>query len=149
MSCRLWFFICLDSDQAVASFFPHLGQTNFFPAKSTASENFGCTSTHVQQVIPFALFHSLQAVSVYIYRKTLLPSATKLRRLCFYTRLSFCSQGRGSASVHAGIPTPREAPPPGSTPLPEMADAADGTHPTGMHSYLKYTFETIRNKIVS
>ena len=35
----------------------------------------------------------------------LLPSATKLRRLCFYTCLSFCSGG-GSASVHAGIPLP-------------------------------------------
>ena len=101
-----------------------------------------------------------------------LPSATKLRRLCFYTCLSFCSQGWGSASVHAGTPPPpragtpweqtpprsgtppnqappgsrhplehtppqtrntprsRQPPPPGA----ETATAADGTHPTGMHS---------------
>ena len=31
-------------------------------------------------------------------------SATKLQRLCFYTCLSFCSQGGGSASVHVGMP---------------------------------------------
>ena len=93
----------------------------------------------------------------------LLPSATKLRRLCFYRRLSV---HRGvSASVHAGIPhkppqeqtppqsrppweqTPREQTPPlQQTPYPgadtpqeqtpprETATAADGTHPTGMHS---------------
>ena len=43
-----------------------------------------------------------------------LPSATKLRRLCFYTCLSFCSQaGEGSASVHAGIPHPPGSTPPG------------------------------------
>ena len=49
----------------------------------------------------------------------LLPSATNLRRLCFYTCLSFCPQG-GSALVHAGKEAPprKEAPPPreGSTP---------------------------------
>ena len=39
-----------------------------------------------------------------------LPSATKLRRLSFYTCLSFCSQG-GSASVLAGIPPPPEQTP--------------------------------------
>ena len=73
-----------------------------------------------------------------------------LRRLCFYTCLSFCPQG----GVHAGI-----HPPPGKhawadtslcrhTPLPsacwdtqcpvhagiDMATSADGMHPTGMHS---------------
>ena len=39
-----------------------------------------------------------------------------LRRLCFYTCLSFCPQG-GSASVHAGRPPPWEqTPPPGADP---------------------------------
>ena len=32
---------------------------------------------------------------IYTARKQFLPSATKLRRLCFYTCLSFCSQGWG------------------------------------------------------
>ena len=45
--------------------------------------------------------------------RTCLLSATKLRRLCFYMCLSFSPQG-GSASVHAGIPPPRDqaTPPP-------------------------------------
>ena len=122
----------------------------------------------------------------------LLPSATKLRRLCFYRRLSVHSGVGVSASVHAGIPhpshpcsrhpprskhhpgadTPRSRPPPGAdtprgkhppvadipsgsrhhpppywsrhplgadppgadTPPRDTATAADGTHPTGMHS---------------
>ena len=76
-----------------------------------------------------------------------LPSATKLRRLCFYNCLSFCH------SVHAGIPhpppgpgTPRPGPgthrdqtPPGTrhpSPCQQTATVADGTHPTGMHSCL-------------
>ena len=97
-----------------------------------------------------------------------LPSATKLRRLCFHRRVSVhrgglpqCMLGRKhppgkDASVHAGKEAPpiwegclsacwegstpprkdalvhagKEAPPP----RPKMADAADGTHPTGMHS---------------
>ena len=52
----------------------------------------------------------------------------KLRRLCFYTCLSV-HWGGGSASVHAGIP-----PPPGANTPQQMATAADGMHPTGMHS---------------
>ena len=51
-----------------------------------------------------------------------LPSATKLRRLCFYTCLS--TGGGVSASVHAGIPPPgadtpwEQAPPQGADPPP-------------------------------
>ena len=44
----------------------------------------------------------------------LLPSATKSRRLCFYTCLSvilFSGGGGGSASVHAGIPHGTRPPP--------------------------------------
>ena len=73
-----------------------------------------------------------------------LPSATKLRRFCFYSCLSVHSGG--SASVQVGIPIP---PPGPGTPLrtrhpsrtrhppQETATAADGTHPTGMHSCFK------------
>ena len=41
----------------------------------------------------------------------------RLRRLCFYTYLSFCSRG-GSASVHAGIPYPPGPGPPQAPPGP-------------------------------
>ena len=65
----------------------------------------------------------------------LLPSATKLRRLYFHRRLSV-HKGEVSApwgcawSEGVGIPACTEADPsPGET-----ATAADGTHPTGMHS---------------
>ena len=60
------------------------------------------------------------------------------------------STGRVSALVHAGIHPPGRHPPPGQTPPPradtplpqgrphlpprQTATAADGTHPTGMHS---------------
>ena len=47
----------------------------------------------------------------------LLPSATKLRRLCFYRRVSVHTGGMVSASVHAEIPHPtRSKPPPEQTP---------------------------------
>ena len=60
-----------------------------------------------------------------------------------------------SASVHAGIPYPQEQKPPPleltppppteqtpreQTPPRDTATAADGTHPTGMHSSLIYCF---------
>ena len=63
-------------------------------------------------------------------RATSLPSTTLVaERLCFHKRLSFCSR-EGVRQT----PTPRAA---RQTPPPpqEMATAADGTHPTGMHSY--------------
>ena len=125
---------------------------------------------------------------------TFLLSATKLRRLCFYRRLSVHGGVGVSASVHAGIPSPgadtpspgadtpleqtppqdqtppqeqtpprsrhppgpdtppsRQTDPPEQTPPestppleqtpprsrhppPDTVTAADGTHPTGMHS---------------
>ena len=92
---------------------------------------------------------------------TLLPSATKLRRLFFYTCLSFCPQGWGcyprihcrwypsmpcSRGVHAqgggcsqgcllwwgGGSAPRGRCE--TPPRKQTATVADGTHPTGMHS---------------
>ena len=90
---------------------------------------------------------------------------TKLRKGNVFTPVcqSFCSQGRVSAPVHAGIHLPGQTPPrqtpstradtshldrhpypgrhtpgqtpPGQTPPQQTAAAADGTYPTGMHSY--------------
>ena len=92
-----------------------------------------------------------------------LPSTMKLRRLCFYTCLSV--HGGGVCLVHAGIPPPgsRQPPrsrhPPGAdTPLEqtpphqqtspgETATAADGTHPTGMHSYFNGNFSHLCGEI--
>ena len=93
-------------------------------------------------------------VSIFTVRKR------SLRRLCFYTCLSFCSRGRGSPGPYpkgrlrclaggvsrpiprgevggrlAGgvcIPACTEAEPP--SPVQQTATAADGTHPTGIHS---------------
>ena len=56
-----------------------------------------------------------------------LPCATKLRRLCFYTCLVILFIG-GSASVHAGIPSPREQTPPRSR-HPLEADLPQTRHP--------------------
>ena len=52
-------------------------------------------------------------------------------RLCFHRRLPFCSHG-GCVPACTGADTPREDTP-RQTP-PPTATAADGTHPTGMHS---------------
>ena len=71
--------------------------------------------------------------------RTFLLSATKLRRLCFYTCLSFSPQG-GSASVHAGIPQPhgtKQTPPPlgpGNPPRDQTTpwdQTPPGTYPPG------------------
>ena len=74
-----------------------------------------------------------------------LPSATKLRRLCFYTCLSVHGGEVCLSACWDTLPpdqTSRDKKPP--SPLPgippqpdnpqQMATAADGTHPTGMHS---------------
>ena len=61
-----------------------------------------------------------------------LPFATKLRQGNIFTSVcqEFCPRGGGwSASVHAGIHHPLGRHPPQQT-----TTAADGTHPTGMHS---------------
>ena len=75
---------------------------------------------------------------------------TKFAKVIFLHLSVILFTGGVPASVHAGIPPPAadtspgadppgpDTPPPGAeTPLPgaETATAADGTHPTGMHSY--------------
>ena len=52
-----------------------------------------------------------------------------LRRLCFYTCLSVHRGVGGSASVHAGIPPPREQTPPQAD-IPPGADPPDQTLPS-------------------
>ena len=87
-------------------------------------------------------------ISIFTVRKR------SLRRLCFYTCLSFCSQGGSLPQCILGYHPPEQTPPrpgtlppgPGtprtSPPLPgaETATAADGTHPTGMHSCVEDEF---------
>ena len=104
-----------------------------------------------------------------------LPSTTKLRRLCFYTCLSFCPRGGitwagpprgpGTRPSWAGTPPPppdqvhtpqTRYPPgtgthpgPGTTPSQQTATAADGTHPTGMHSCFFFIFMQFSAKVMS
>ena len=77
---------------------------------------------------------------------TFLPSATKLRRLCFYTCVSVhggggclpqCMLGPPEQTPPRGRHPPEQTPPWQQTPptrTQQTATAADGTHPTGMHS---------------
>ena len=93
-----------------------------------------------------------------------LPSATKLRRLCFYRRLSVHMKGVCLSACWDTTPLPQSRQPPGvdippgpdrppradtpwdqtprdrTPPSRETATAADGTHPTGMHSCFNFTF---------
>ena len=96
-----------------------------------------CSAAKLQLIFIISLVSLMQNL------QNLLPSAMKLRRLCF-TPLCHSVHRGVSASVHAGIPIlPHQ--PPGGTPTPgkhtpgkhtpwEMAAAVDGMHPTGMHS---------------
>ena len=98
-----------------------------------------CFSTHEADVIA----PSNESVWDINVRRSLLPSATKLRRLCFYRRLSVhswavCLVGGSAWSGGGLLPgvwglvsqhALRQTPPPAET-----ATAADGTHQTGMHS---------------
>ena len=61
-------------------------------------------------------------------------------RLCFYMCLSFCPQGMSDRHPLGRHPSPRQTPPP---PPPVTATAADGTHPTGMHSCFHAVFGNI------
>ena len=59
-------------------------------------------------------------------------------RLCFHRRLSFCSQG-GCILACTGADTLRQTPPLWQTHSPPpTATAADGMHPTGMHSCFQF-----------
>ena len=114
-----------------------------------------------------AYFHCWTDSKPYGYI-VLLPSATKFRRFCFHGRVSVNGGGGVCLTACWDTnPAPRpgryppgphtpgkhppqeahplEAHPLGSTPLPretpppkDPADAADGTHPTGMHSCVEY-----------
>ena len=90
--------------------------------------NYGAYSVKTDYTKELAVRILLAAAARY---ESLLPSATKLRKLCFYRRVSF---RRGlSASVHAKIPHPPRSRPPGNrppradTPSPPTADTH--THP--------------------
>ena len=80
----------------------------------------------------------------------LLPPATKLGQGYIFTGVcdSVHRGGRGSASVHAGIPPQDHTPPPGAELLQEQTppsaehagryvQCAGGMHPTGMQSCLE------------
>ena len=75
-------------------------------------------SAHVlilhQIVIVSTRYQMTDFGSLRLFRKLITARKRSLRRLCFYTCLSFCSRGRVSASVYAGIHTPqsRHLPPP-------------------------------------
>ena len=90
-----------------------------------------------------------------------LPSATKLRRLCFYTCLSVHRGeylGRYPPWDQVHPPGPGTDPPgtrytprdqvhslgPDTTPPQETATVADGTHPTGMHSRVVSFFRVLQ-----
>ena len=107
----------------------------------------------------FSLYNHLKMSIIFTARKQ------SLRSLCFYTCLSFCSQG-GGASQHAvgqtpqkkpGRPPPRKKPgrlppgrhspgrnledprktyPPGAVHAGRYEQQAGSTHPTGMHTCL-------------
>ena len=100
-----------------------------------------------------ALKQQISVSNQEIFLRRLLPSATKLRRLCFYTCLSFCSQGGWYPSMHCrwypsmscsrGTVLSKHALQQGGAcsggcgdtpPRKQTATVADGTHHTGMHS---------------
>ena len=61
----------------------------------------------------------LRANSLFPANILSLPSATKLRRLCFL-QACVCPHGGLSASAHAGIPHPQQTPPWSRQPPPEQ-----------------------------
>ena len=117
--------------------------------------------------------HWVPLIAIFTTRKR------SLRRLCFYTCLSFCpwEGGGGSASVHAGIPPPRPGTPPRAVPLdqappppravpldqapPSMhtppgavhagryGQRAGGMHPTGMQPCGHYEHSAIMSRLYS
>ena len=106
-------------------------------AFTTAVQNTLCYYFH-QSELSFVSIDSKQVQAFVLYHKddilvnvnhSLLPSANEVaERLCFYTCLSFCPRGWCLPQCMLGC-TPSRADTPQQT-----ATAADGTHPTGMHS---------------
>ena len=115
------------------------------------------------------LYANLQTNRATVYNKhhnaiqmqpPFLPSATKLRRLCFYTCLSCCSQGGGLPQCMLGYHTPPRGTPPWEAPPPQEAHhpwkhthppreahpTPLRTHPTGMHSCLKMTLRHLKHE---
>ena len=111
-------------------------------------------SESVGVVLGIVVVFPLQETRKDLLTKLLLPSAMKLRRLCFYTCLSVHRGGGlpqcmlGYHPLGADNPpepgTPRANTPfplgtrhpPSRHPLPQQtATVVDGMHPTGMHSY--------------
>ena len=71
--------------------------------------------------------------------KACLPSATVVaERLCFHRCLSV--HGGELYIPHGQTPHPPARHPLGRHPPGQTATAADGTHPTGMHSCFKFSF---------
>ena len=75
-------------------------------------------------------------IYVYLFIYLYLPSATKLRRLCFYRRLSVHRGVGVSASVHAGLPPPRSRHPPSRHP-PEQTPPWEQTPPPEIRPLLR------------
>ena len=71
-----------------------------------------------------------------------LPSATVVaERFCFHSRCKHLSVHR--EDVYTPLTPPRQTPPREDSPLPPMATAAEGTHPTGMHSSWRLCDQTL------
>ena len=130
-------------------------------------------------IVPlYTLVITKQSTEKLFQSNKFLPSATKLRRLCFYRRVSvhrggvpdqvlppdqvhpsplgpgtppgtrYTPRGRYTPP-QAGTPPGPGTPPgrytrPNSPPPPDTATAADGTHPTGIHSCFVIVFDLFR-----
>ena len=125
---------------------PHCARTPFLPSNCIYFISVSTSSNLVVEVTKKLHFLCNNTANNSGQNAPSLPSATKLRRLCFYRCLSFCPPGGGGVlsqqvvSQHAlqqgeggafsgGLwrPGPRK----------QTATIADGTHPTGMYSCSK------------
>ena len=98
--------------------------------------------------VAYQNYVTITRVFCWLVRVSLLPSATKLRRLCFYRCLSVqrgvwlnacwdTTHPPAADPPGADTPSGPGTPPPKQTPRnrhPKTATAADGMHPTGMYS---------------
>ena len=109
------------------------------------SEQYSLSSNYLQVstcwMLPTGIKNSQLLNSLDILFWSLLLSATKLRRLCFYRHVSVHGWGGGvclsacwDTTPQSRHPPEQNHPPPRSRHPQETATVADGTHPTGMHS---------------